>query len=104
MKTHKELVQASLADLSKRIVSEQLELKLVQSDKNEVFEELMDLEDYEEHLKLIIKGLKDKAAWEIREYEKLHGVEVKDGRVVKKKDGGQVPEPPPLPGDEWKNA
>jgi hypothetical protein len=104
MKTHKELVQASLADLSKRIVSEQIALKLVQSDKTEVFDELMDLEAYEEHLKSIIKGLKDKASWEIREYEKLHGVAVKDGKVTKKKNDGQLPEPPRLEGDEWKNG
>ena len=100
MKTHKELVQATLADLSKKIVSQQIALKLVQADRDDLIGDLMDLEAYEGHLRHTIKGLKDKAQWEIRQYEKLHGVEVKDGRVVKKDEG----QPPPLEGDEWKQG
>ena len=55
-------------------MSKQIELKLIQGEIRGLLNELDELEAIEAQLMREVKGLKQKALWEQRQFEQLHGL------------------------------
>jgi hypothetical protein len=71
----KALVRASLASLGQSIIGAQSKLRFLEMERRSLIDHLFGIEDEQEALRVEIKGLKDKAVWEMKEDARLHGAE-----------------------------
>lgn len=71
MATPRQLISETLSVLGQQIIGLQCDLKILQRCKLEVLDFLIDLDERDDYLRHQIKGLKDKADWEMKEQHRL---------------------------------
>lgn len=91
MPTPRQLISETLAVLGSSIIGHQCKLKQLQIRRFHLLDRLIALDERDEHLRYLIKGLKDKADWEMRTQQTLLASE-----------RGPRPAAPREPGEEWR--
>lgn len=92
MPTSRQLISETLSVLGQSIIGHQCKLKQLQIRRFHLLDRLIALDERDEHLRYLIKGLKDKADWEMGQQQKLMEAE----------RPGRSRQQPREPGEEWR--